>query len=99
MSCYVDGFSLPRYEYMGGRSKSSAEVPTIFVTSTNENGGNAPIRVTTVVLNSNSYECTTSSKARVIASATTNNLLRIDMPVRVSCYFEDTNPLAICQAR
>ena len=79
--------------------ESSAEASTILKIGTNENSGNAPFRVSTVVLNSNSYECTTSSKARVMTSATTNNLLRIDMPVRVSCYFEDTNPLVICQAR
>jgi hypothetical protein len=66
--------------------KSSAEVPTIFKIGTNENSGNAPIRVTTVVLYSNSYERTTSSEARVMTSATTNNQTKTDMPVRVSFF-------------
>lgn len=84
MGCCLDGLSLPRDEYISGKRKSWVEVPTIFEISTNENGGNALARVSTVVLNSNSYERTTSSEAQASAGATTNNLVRIDMPVRGS---------------
>jgi len=57
----------------GENGKSWMEVPTILKTGINENGGNAPFRVSTVVLNSNSYERTTSSEARATAGATTNS--------------------------
>jgi hypothetical protein len=73
-------------EKEGGYRKLWSEVPTIFKTGINENSGNAPFRVSTVVLNSDSYECTTGSEARATTGATTNNLLKEGMPDRVSFF-------------